>query len=244
MNRNLLIILVIALALMVALIGHNRQQKMGKVPWDITVLPDGRVHVLGITLNQTTIQEANQILGNFAEPRLYLQPTPHLLAVHENVWIAGMLARVDLQYHLDDTRLAVIQQAALPGSENSYFELTQEQQIDLLATPIVKLIYTPAKEYSEGGIERRFGEPDKKQKVSEQSEIWTYSKLGLTVTLNANGPDTFIYTALAPPPPLEPLLFATDADADAETDEIITTPSANKTAGQKPEPQQSSTAKP
>jgi len=67
MNRNFLIMLMIGTAMVITVIGqHDPANQLNSQPWEVATLENGSLRVFGITLEKTSIQEANQILADFA----------------------------------------------------------------------------------------------------------------------------------------------------------------------------------
>ncbi|MBI3188634.1 MAG: hypothetical protein HYZ31_12315, partial [Gammaproteobacteria bacterium] len=148
-RHNKFLILIIGMALLIGLMSSPDNPYQTKTPWNIQPLIDGRVYVFGITPGKTTIQEANQILGHFAESRLYNTEPPQLLATHESLILGDdESARIDLQYTIDEVELAAMQQTSMVFSPCQFVKPTVEQEIELLNKPVAKLIYTPVTDYS------------------------------------------------------------------------------------------------
>lgn len=194
-TRNKFLLLVLGFGLLIGLLSSPDHQHETKTPWNIQRLPEGHVHVFGITPGKTTIQEANQILGHFAETRLYNTEPPRLLATHENMLLGDEMARMDLQYQIDELELASLQQSSVEFSPCKYIKPGMEQEIALLDTPIARIIYTPVNDYSNGSIEQRFGEADEIRQVNEKQQVMLYRKYNLSVYINSDKPDVFVYDA-------------------------------------------------
>lgn len=188
-----LLLLIICIGLLIALFGKQNHQHDSKTPWNIQQLPDGYIHVLGITPGKTTMQETNLILGDFAETRLYNTDPAHLLATHENISLGAGSARIDLQYQIDDVELASLQQKSRIFSPCQYVTLDIEDEIALLNSPIEKIIYTPVHDYSLGTVEDHLGKADEIQQAGTNQQVLLYHALNLTIYLNSDRPDVFVY---------------------------------------------------
>lgn len=197
-TRNQLLLVVVTLALLIGLFSNPDRQHERKTPWNIQRLPDGRIHVFGLTPGKTSIQEANQILGHFADTRLYNTEPARLLATHEKLILGEEPARLDLQYQLDELDVAELQQASTVFSPCRYIKPAIEQEITLLNMPIEKIIYTPVNNYSVGQIESHLGDPDELRVVNETQQIMLYQKYNLTVHINSDKADVFVYAAAMP----------------------------------------------
>ena len=200
-RHNKFLIFIIGMALLIGLMSSPDNPYQTKTPWNIQPLIDGRVYVFGITPGKTTIQEANQILGHFAETRLYNTEPPQLLATHERLILGDdKSARIDLLYFIDDVELAAMQQTSPVFSPCQYIKPTLEQEIELLNTPVSKLIYTPVTDYSAKAVKRQLGDADTIEELNEKQQIMRYKKFNLTVYINSDKPDVFVYDDVAQPP--------------------------------------------
>ena len=192
-THNKFLILIITLGLAIGLFNKPDSQRENKTAWNIQQLADGRIHVLGITPGKTTIQEADQILGHFAEPRLYNTEPARLLATHEHIMSGKDTARIELEYQLDELDLAALQQSVTVFSPCQYDKPTTEQEIALLSTPIAKIIYTPTTQYTTRSIKRYLGDADSIEQKNPEQQIMHYRKLNLTVYINRDKPDVLVY---------------------------------------------------
>lgn len=203
-RHNKFLLLVIGAAILIGLMSNPDNPYQDKTPWNIQPLIDGRVYVFGITPGKTTIQEANQILGHFAETRLYNTEPPQLLATHQDLVLGDeKSARIDLQYAIDDVELAAMQQSSVVYSPCQFVRPTMEQEIELLNATIAKLIYTPASDHTTKSVKRQLGEADAIEEVNEKQQIMRYKKFNLTVYINSDKPDVFVYDDVAQSPATE-----------------------------------------
>ena len=203
MNRTFLIFLMVGTALMIAVMGRDPSSSIpGYMPWEIKVLDNGHVLVFGITLEKTRIQDANQILSSFPDTRLTTdqQQVSKLTAVYDELSLGGLLAQIELQYDINEDELKKLQQIAVAQNNLGYSKLPEEVELNLLDSTVKSLTYRPAVDYDIDIILQRFGQADKQQKISEQSELWIYLDRGLTITIDNQGPDVFHYTSVRPLP--------------------------------------------
>ncbi len=197
MNRTLLIFLMIGTALMIAVIGGKRSTShLEHLPWQVDILKNGNTRVFGITLEKTSIQDANQILSSFPETRLYFtdETTARLVAVYDELNISGLMAQVQLVYDLSYQQLTELNQQATPVINQAYATLSEEKQMALLDTVVRQLIYIPVIDYQENEIEQRFGLPEQEIALDENTAIWAYPDLGLEIKLSRIAPDEFSYS--------------------------------------------------
>lgn len=207
MNRTLLIFLMIGTALMIAVIGGKRStSQMEYMPWQIDTLKNGHTRVFGITLEKTSIQDANQILSSFPDTRLYDadSTSPRLVAVYDELNISGLLAQIELVYDVDAAQLMELQQLASPVENQDYKKLPADREMALLDAVVKELIYKPAIDYQADDIQQRFGPPTEDVKLDENTRLWRYPDLGLQIRVSDVTTDEFIYSSLATIPPETP----------------------------------------
>jgi len=197
----------IGTAMMIAVIGkHEPEVKLDYVPWDIRVLENGASHVFGITLGKTTIQEANQLYASFAETKLEVAedeanyPKLKLLAVYKELIMNGMNTQLQLTYQLEQDALNSIYTKVSVGDENktprTSFQISPEVEMQYLNTPVASIRYIPAIAYGEDTIRQLFGQPSEEVIVNESQRLWRYPESGLTIQINTDQTDTFIYTPI------------------------------------------------
>ena len=199
MNRTLLIFLMIATALLIAVIGGKRNASyIEHLPWQIDTLINGNTRVFGITLEKTSIQDANQILSSFPETRLYFtdEQTSRLVAVYDELNISGLMAQVQLVYDLDYSHLTELNQLATLVDNRTYAKLPEEKEMALLDTVVRQLIYIPAIDYQAEEIEQRFGVPAQEITLDENSALWIYPDIGLQIKLSRVAQDEFLYSPI------------------------------------------------
>lgn len=199
MNRTLLIFLMIATALMIAVIGGKRNASyMEHLPWQIDTLKNGSTRVFGITLEKTSIQDANQILSSFPETRLYYtdEQTARLVAVYDGLNISGLIAQIELVYDLDYAQLTELNQLATRIENQAYAKLPEEKEMALLDTVVRQLIYKPAIDYQVEEIEQRFGLPTQETKLDENTVLLAYPDIGLQIKLSKIAQEEFIYSPI------------------------------------------------
>lgn len=195
MNRPFLIFLMVATALMIAVIGNRSRPTLpGYLPWEVKVLDNGSTRIFGITLGKTRIQDANQILASFPDNQLITQPADEagLYAVYDQLNLGGFLARLELQYDLDDEQLARL----LPANDDSaggYRGMSEREKMELLNATVKRIRYIPQVNYTADLLLQHFGQPNQQQTVGPQQQRWRYRVLGLDILVNADGPEVFTY---------------------------------------------------
>lgn len=205
MNRTFLIVLMIATAMMIAVIGQQKPAShLDNVPWEVDLLDNGSTRVFGLTLDKTSIQESNQIIASFAETLLLVNDDQsyQLIARYNELTIGGLIAQLQLVYKLDQQELKLIYDTLDTTNEGSTdknrasYKLDKKTEMSYLSTPIASVTYTPSIDYGEEIIRQRFGQPKDEQKINDDELLWLYPELGLKIHIHANKADEFIYSSL------------------------------------------------
>jgi hypothetical protein len=206
MNRTFLIFLMIGTALMIAVIGGKRPPGLpGYLPWEVKVLANGNTRIFGITLNKTRIQDANQILSSFPRTRFVEDPEePGLYAVYDQLNLGGFLARLELQYDLDeDTLLPQAIDTNVDRDSASYDHLPEQVQLALLDSRVKRIRYIPAVDYTPDLILQHFGQADETSSINDHIQRWVYRRMGLSIRMDKQGPEIFSYTPVNSEQPSE-----------------------------------------
>lgn len=220
MNRTFLIFLMVGTAMMIAVIGqHETDIQLDYMPWEIDILDNGKTHVFGITLEKTTVQEANQIFANFAEtllvssphypsttePQTEEQPQQReyrLIARYNNLTIGGLVAEIQLNYQLEPSTLLSLYQQFKKISDRQGEEKTQMLSLDtktemsFLNTPVNRITYIPSVNYDESLLIQHFGAPAREIQHGNGNTSWHYPPMGLEIILSATERDRFIYSPI------------------------------------------------
>lgn len=200
MNRTFLIFLMIGTALMIAVIGGEQRSALpGYMPWEIKVLENGNIRVFGITLNKTRIQEANQILTSFPETRLIKTDNDNLAlyAVYEQLNMGGFIARLELQYDVDNEELRRLEAQARPSGNGDYFILSEKLELDLLDSRVRSINYIPDIDYTIDMIFQHFGQTTDLKTVSNNLKLLHYPDRGLDILVDTQGSERFSYHAIS-----------------------------------------------
>lgn len=198
MNRTFLIFLMIGTALMIMVMGEKpNQSDLDTTPWDINVHDNGNIRIFGITLGKTTLQDANQILASFPETRLIdLNSQPRLVAIYDELNIGGFVAKIELDYGLEDTELSVLKSKVNKDDDGEYGLLEKDTELSLLSKVINKLTYQPSIDYDIDEILQRFGPAKTEVRLSKTLTRMDYPGQGLKIFIDAEGPDRFTYQTL------------------------------------------------
>ena len=200
----------VGVAMVIAVIGQEPPlNDLDYQPWDVNRLDNGSLHVLGITLGKTTIQEANQIYASFAKTRLQDLSSANdthshqLIAIYDELSIGGLIAKIQLGYQLDSETLSKVFKNATVAENNHstenqvrLYEIDKKDEVSLLNTPISSVTYIPTIDFGEDLIRQRFGQAIEELVINKEKQLWFYPELGLQIYIYANEPDRFVFSPL------------------------------------------------
>ncbi|NOZ53584.1 MAG: hypothetical protein GXP08_10655 [Gammaproteobacteria bacterium] len=171
---------------------NNKQPQY--LPWQIEHSVDGTTEVFGITLNVSTLQQAQQTLRSVAEISQFISPGGDYVveAYFNKVSLSGLTAKVVLTIELSQETLHAIynrgSRISRLGNGTNRVTLQADDQSLVLQSPVSSITYLPGIRLSEELLQQRFGQPsDVIQEPNSTASHWLYPKLGLDITLKENG---------------------------------------------------------
>lgn len=154
----------------------------------------GRLHVLGITLGETTLRQAETILQSRSEVALYIYPAGHPKAGLKMEAFFPAIAdhtKVILLLDIDQASLLEIESRAtiphLYPNEVARMNVAATDNSEAFARVIRELTLIPNLKLSAQTLQTRFGKPDRIDHPDPQSSQYTFSALGLDAVLNNDG---------------------------------------------------------
>lgn len=172
-------------------------------PWEITVMPDEQIEVMGVHLGSTSYGEIQQLWREAGEVALFISVNERITAeaFFESVNLGGLSARVVVNLLLDDNELKSMASRAAsaklqPSGARRYDPAFDDKQ-HLLSAPATAITYIPSVRLDAEMVRNRFGEPDEISDEAEESaaEIWHYPAFGLTIRLHPEERPVLTYTA-------------------------------------------------
>lgn len=174
------------------------------MPWHVTVHDPNHSEVFGVMLNKTSLEQARQLFGQLEGIALYRnkQGRFSLEAYFGKVSIGPFSARLIANLQASQSELKNLVEHSIKrvktkeGSDR--WTLTQQKQLEQGLRTISSLTYIPG--YSgmdRNFIQQRFGEPDKRKQVDENTELWFYPDLGVRIMIDNEGKEMFEYSAPA-----------------------------------------------
>ena len=170
------------------------------LPWSVEVLPNGSSKIFGITLGQTTMQEAGKAFDDDWEVNMFISPDSKISVegYFNRLIVSGLKADFVMNLALDQktkdemfhrgTRISQLGDGTKKVSLSS-------ADMDIIAGAIIQQItYLPSANLNEELIDNLFGKPESIIKVEKSGiEHWLYPEIGLDILLDPNGKEVFQY---------------------------------------------------
>ncbi len=198
---SIALIVVAFIALNPSTTQDDQSQSLVGLPWQITPLAGGLSRVFGLTLSQSTLDDARQQFGIEHDLAIIVdQQQKAGLEMYFNHFNAGPIqgkliigAEIEHQQLIDMSERAVNSKYVASGARKfilSAADLTQAYQL-----PIHNISFIPKVNLKQDMIEARFGKADEIFSSSEQTQHYLYPELGLDVVLNSEGKEALQYLA-------------------------------------------------
>jgi hypothetical protein len=204
MDRKILLWVVsltlVALALAIFSPGGREPDKEPKLPWDIQLDGKGGATVFGLTLGQSTLNDASKVFSSEAKVSLFItgDEQPALEAYFERIYLSGL--RADFVLVLD-AESEILQQYYARGNRISRttestqkVDLTPEDKTHAGNFPIKLINYIPAANLEEQLLLSRFGEPAERMPQADSNIMhWIYPETGLSIAVNPDSKELLQY---------------------------------------------------
>ena len=169
-------------------------------PWQIDVLPSRSTRVFGITLEETSLGEAEQSFKEAAEITLFVakDAKPVIEAYFSQVKIAGLKSKMvmSLNVPLSQVEAMLSRGARISTLESGVRQVTlstdDAQQVRRL--PISSITYLPSIHLDADLVEKRFGLPSEKIADPESDAVhWLYPDKGLDIAISPENKEVIQY---------------------------------------------------
>lgn len=175
--------------------GSSQQQPVAQfLPWQIEPTAKGSIRVFGLTLGESTLQNAEDVFHGGAKVSLFVSPDGHykVEAYFEKVILGGFSARLVMVMALNQEQLAAMFQRGARlsnlGDGRKKVTLASNDQQTVFVTPIESIAYLTPARLDDDVLLKRFGEPAQRIRETETNTThWLYPDLGLDVALNGEG---------------------------------------------------------
>jgi hypothetical protein len=158
-------------------------------PWHIGHPTADTIKVFGVTLGQTSTDEAEQYFREEAKPILFKSHSGKLSVevFFEQVNLAGLKARIVLSIKAPDSELPAMFDRGLRinvTGNGKEITLTPEDAAKIFMMPISSLTYMPLVRLDDAIFIKRFGQPDLRIREKKSGVVhWLYPRNGLDIAL-------------------------------------------------------------
>ncbi len=178
-----------ALILVGSFLFPSDPRRKDDLPWHIEHPTPDSVRIFGLTLGETSTNEAEQRFKEQAKPSLFKSPDGRLVAemFFEQVDLAGLRSKVVLTIGASEPELKGMYERGLRMSATSSgkkITVAPDDVARLRTLPISSLTYMPGVRVEDAMLLKRFGEPAQRIQEKKSHAIhWLYPQNGLDITL-------------------------------------------------------------
>ncbi|GAB6039726.1 hypothetical protein [Endothiovibrio diazotrophicus] len=177
-------------------------RKVRALPWEIELLPDGGSRVFNLTLDESTLADAERTLDDEADIQLFVRDgdKPSLEGYFNDVWLSGLKARIVLTLSMDEASLRGLYKGGIriskSSSGSSQVQLSGEQGALARLAPISSITYLPKATLEEKQLVGLFGEPQRRIDADRNGTLHLlYPSKGLDIALDKKGKAVMQYVA-------------------------------------------------
>jgi len=183
---------VVILTALVYLWNSNRLQPNGSAP-DTWVDMGGHLHVLGITLGETDLRQAETILQSRSDIALYIYPQGHPRAGKTVEAFFPAIAdhtKVILELDADLARLDDLESRAtiphLYPNEVARMNLALADLEQVRRLTVKQLTLIPSITLDGATLKARFGEPSEVIELAQGGRVYRFQEIGLQATIDGD----------------------------------------------------------
>lgn len=160
------------------------------VPWHIERVDPGSIRIFGLTLGQSTTNDAEQRFKEEAVPSLFKSPEGKLVAevFFAQVNLAGLPALIVLTIDVPAPELEGMYERGLrmaATGSGKKITMTPDDIAKLRTLPITSLTYLPSLRVEEAIFQKRFGVPAQRIREKKNGLVhWLYPQDGLDIALS------------------------------------------------------------
>lgn len=173
------------------------------LPWHIEHPTADSTRVFGLTLNKSTIYEAEQSFREDAKISMFKSPQGKLAteAYFDEVTLNGLKAKIVVTLAVPDTEMQAMLDRSVRAQgvgSGKQITLTTDDVAQVRRLPISSLTYMPSVHLEEATFTQRFGIPTQRIKETKSGVIhWLYAQHGLDVTFDGAAKPILQYVAPA-----------------------------------------------
>lgn len=171
------------------------------LPWQIETLADGGSRVFGLELGRSTLDDARARFGDGMKIGIVAarDEAGALEAYYDSVMAGVILGRMILVADLDPETLSALRERSIDRSHMNdttfRYVLAHDDLPAALRAPIAAVTFIPAADLDAGTVQKRFGVPQERVRVSGQVEHFLYPERGLDLLLDPEGKEVLQYVA-------------------------------------------------
>lgn len=174
--------------------GVQEQARVQFLPWQIEPTAEGSIRVFGLTLDKSTLQEAEDLYHGGAEVSLFVAPDGEhkIEAYFDKVVLGGFHAQLVMVMALrQEQQAAMFQRGARVsnlGGGRKKVTLAGDDLQTVFDAPIASIAYLTRARLDDELLRNRFGEPAQRiREAANNTTHWLYPHLGLDVALHDEG---------------------------------------------------------
>jgi len=197
---GILSITLVALAVALLLPGGRTPDREPRLPWLIEVNQQGALTVFGITLGESTLQQARENLQEQGKVTLFQSPGGEYRTetYFQSIFLSGLKADLVLTLAVDENQAQAMfergERISQMGSGTRKIELSSRDLEALSLAPVATITFIPATDLDADLLSGRFGEPERRIKEKDSEIVhWLYPEKGLDIALNPDGKEVFQY---------------------------------------------------
>lgn len=190
--RNFLIGLFLTIVGIGALLFIPSKQAPAPMPWEITIMPDGKSSVFGIHLGTTTYSHTQEVFHEFGKIAAFAeQGKPSTVeAFFDSIHLGGLTGKLVLNLDVPEHRITEMtshaNEARLQESGAHRYELNNSDNESVIDAPIIAITFIPSVKLDADIARYRFGDPANimQDENNPNTKIWHYPLTGLTIRIN------------------------------------------------------------
>ncbi|MBC8518805.1 MAG: hypothetical protein H8D24_00160 [Gammaproteobacteria bacterium] len=188
-------------AVAILLLPDEDNSTSGTAPWEIIITPSGNSRLLGITIGESLLKEAQTVWQEEPEITLFLPENgePKVEAYFQRIASGGVRASIVTEIKVDkpDLDYLINQGARISTQGDGSHKITLDGDgISLVENSIVSSItYMPKTDLTPQIIQQRFGEAGMKFSIEDGLEHWIYPQYGLDIILSTEGREVLQYVS-------------------------------------------------
>lgn len=175
--------------------GHSQKPPETQfLPWQIEPTAQGSIQVFGLTLGESTLQDAEDLFHGGAKVSLFVGADGQhkVEAYFDKVILGGFGAQLVMVMALSQQQQAAMFRRGTRlsnlGDGRKKVTLSGEDLQTVFATPIASVAYLTRARLDDELLRKRFGEPAQRiTEVGNKTTHWLYPELGLDIALDDEG---------------------------------------------------------